>query len=243
MNENELPRRTKRRSRLYVIAVFVLLALFLGVAVFWPQRALSPVERKVEAWLRGVSSNGNMNSAGIDDLGPEAISVLIAALTNQNSRAQMWYWKVNRKMPVSVRRLLPRARNAEAERLAVTIHLFESSYTHIAVPALVRLSIQPPDNVRSRAADILSQATTIADADWLPNLTESLHRETDTYRRIRLATAIGRIDPNASEISTILERALNNRDPSLRKLATEGLGEIARQKSRPLSPKQNGKDE
>lgn len=93
---------------------------------------------------------------------------------------------------------------------------------------------------RGRAADILSQIATKPGADWLSKRTGSLHRETNAHARVRLAKAIGRMDSNASEISTILQRALNH--PSLRKLATEGPGGVAEQERQPINPRENGKD-
>jgi hypothetical protein len=242
MNEDALTHRSKRRGRLHAIAAALVFAAILGAVIFGARVTRSPAERKVDAWLRGVSG-GSIKMTVYEELGPEVILILVGALTNQNSRAQAWYWKVCRKMPEPVRRCLPRARNAERERSAVIIALRESRYARLAVPDLVPLMAHPSNYIRFQVASLLGTLMTKEDTAWLPNLTERLNRETDEQTRFYLGSTIRRINPNAPrDIWTRQPPRLIDTDPSLHTLGYGRFEGISEQGQQPSNSGENGKD-
>ena len=212
-----------------ILAVGIIALMTIIAVALWPQPPISPAERQVKNWLKKGYAGGIGGNAWeeLDGFGADTLPFLVGTLTNRSTGVPRIFRDACRKVPY-LSRHMEFFRDPEAERFAAECAIFNfPSKEHSAmVTALIPVLRDERLMVHERAAETLSVRMRPADTNWLPDLAASLDQETNHYVRVRLAIAIGKIQPDSKVVSEIVRPALNDTNALIRAVAQEQLPQI-----------------
>jgi hypothetical protein len=220
----------KSRLMLAVISFGVLLVTFFVVQ---SKRPPTYGGRTVNSWLEQIfDAQGNQGQAmdALRELGAKAVPFEIDALARTHSPLDKWYQSVYPKLPLWLRRHLPRpikgeTMHGEAMRSAAELALLNNEHTREFMPDLVRCLKEGNSKVRLYAAPVVIHWIRAEDTLCIPTLIEVLN-DPDAQVRDYAAYALSRFGTDAKAAAPALEEGLKDSSVQVRVTAAMALSAI-----------------